>query len=182
MNLLVQLQQRTGSQTRSRFVQQYQGLYLLAELPGSEPLGFRTQVASDQTPSVVDLIEQAKKHPKGERVLLRVEKSDRNTWKRRISVGRATNNDLILRHPSVSKLHAHFQVLLEGGREELRLSDAGSANGTLSNGRQVGASPDAAAPVAPADRLQFGDVRCELLDAGSLYDRLTRMSAATDDF
>jgi hypothetical protein len=36
---------------------------------------------------------------------MRVEKTDRNMWKSRISVGRATNNDLIIRHDSVSKLH-----------------------------------------------------------------------------
>ncbi len=35
-------------------------------------------------------------------------KAARNPWVERISVGRARNNDIVLPHKSVSKLHAHF--------------------------------------------------------------------------
>lgn len=49
-----------------------------------------------------------------------------------ILLGRATSNDLVLDHPSVSKLHARILVTADG----LKVEDCGS-----SNGLQVGGKP-----------------------------------------
>lgn len=46
----------------------------------------------------------------------------------RISVGRTRNNDIVIDHPKVSKLHAHFSVT---GAGEVTLTDRGSSNGTF---------------------------------------------------
>lgn len=66
----------------------------------------------------------------GGRPVLRVCKQAQNPWHDRVSVGRARNNDLVLRDDSVSKLHAHFRV--QG--DQVMLLDTGSRNGTRRNG------------------------------------------------
>jgi hypothetical protein len=106
--------------------------------------------------------------------LLRIEKSQRNPWKGRISLGRATNNDLIIRHASISKLHAHF--ILESGRSDdgpaLQLADVGSKNGTRRNGQKLPSGELRA--TFSGDVLDFGDVRCELYDAAALHEQIRR--------
>jgi pSer/pThr/pTyr-binding forkhead associated (FHA) protein len=104
------------------------------------------------------------------RFLHKVVKSGRNPFQDRISLGRATNNDVILAHPSVSKVHAHFLGEdLDGplGPSELRLQDAGSKNGTGINGRAVIKGPPV--QLRAGDSLKFGDIQCELLDAAGLH-------------
>jgi len=74
---------------------------------------------------------------------------------------------VIIRHPSVSKLHAYFE---HPQGVPTKLVDVGSVNGTVINGHP--ALPDAPVPIAPGALLQVGDVDCELLDTGQLYDTI----------
>src|SRR5437773_2489060 len=66
----------------------------------------------------------------------------------RIAVGSDESNDLILRHPTVSRRHAAIDFL--GGRYELY--DLGSTNGTFVNGRRL-TKP---APINEGDEIRFG--------------------------
>ena len=59
-----------------------------------------------------------------------VVKSDRNAFKSKVTVGRAKNNDVILRAAKVSKLHAAFVQDARG----FQVTDMGSANGTVVTG------------------------------------------------
>lgn len=52
----------------------------------------------------------------------------------RIKVGRDTSNDIVIRHPSVSKFHC---TLLFGGNGELKIADTGSTNGTIVDGIRI---------------------------------------------
>lgn len=62
---------------------------------------------------------------------LRVSKSDRNGYVSKITVGRARNNDIVLRMQMISKLHAAFIV---GANESIwEIMDMGSTNGTRLN-------------------------------------------------
>lgn len=82
-------------------------------------------------------------------------------YQSQITVGRARNNDIVLRHAGVSKFHASFAG--EDGR--LLLTDAGSQNHTFLNRARVDRKVD----VQPGDRLSFGSVEAVLCDADSLW-------------
>jgi FHA domain len=99
----------------------------------------------------------------------RLKKSDRNTWHTRISVGRAKNNDVVIRERAISKLHAHFYPPKEG-ISDLRICDIGSENGTEVNGELL--PVDEPRVVTTGDEIAFGGIACQLHDATSLFSLL----------
>ena len=72
---------------------------------------------------------------------------------RRLHVGRASDSDLPLNHPSVSKIHAALVLSREG---TLMVSDTGSTNGTYINGRRIAYGE--ARQIEEGDVVGFGDV------------------------
>jgi hypothetical protein len=99
--------------------------------------------------------------------VVEVKKREGNPYPDRISLGRTRNCDIVLRDPSVSKLHAHFR-LREGNTWEL--VDLESQNGTCKNGTPLAAhTPE---PIVIGDLLLFGGVQAKLVDAGLLHDFL----------
>ncbi len=70
---------------------------------------------------------------------------------RRITIGTAAGNDLILNEPTASRRHAALERRWGGWR----VVDLGSTNGTYLNGRRV-TSPT---PLARGDELRFGNAR-----------------------
>jgi FHA domain len=83
-----------------------------------------------------------------------------------VSVGSADNCDLVLKHRSISKLHALFWIPGEG--EQWRVADARSARGTRINGEPLEALDKRV--VRPGDAIRFGDVIARLVDAAQVYD------------
>jgi hypothetical protein len=81
-----------------------------------------------------------------------------------ISVGRARNHDVVLRHSSVSKFHANLEI--EDGR--LLIKDAGSRNHTFVNHERVLSRSE----VRPGDNVRFGWVEALLCDDESLWRAL----------
>ncbi len=71
-----------------------------------------------------------------------------------LTLGRATENDLVIRDASVSRHHAR----LEAGQGEIRLVDLSSRNGCRVNGLRI-AGPRT---VAPGDEIRLGNVRIAL--------------------
>lgn len=96
-----------------------------------------------------------------------IEKSERNPYVSRISLGRADNCDVVLRYASISKLHAHFR---QGPRGRLELIDVGSRNGTRVNDRPL--TPHEPRALAAGDVILFGTVPARIVDAGELFDLL----------
>ncbi len=165
--------------SEEQFLQKHHLLYLYGKVPESSVvLGHGTFVSG-----TFDGFPTKRVGLKNIRFVQAVAKSGRNDWKRRISVGRSGNNDIVLRHESVSKLHAYFYVRRTRKRlktvEELVLVDADSSNGTLRNGRGVPPDPRDAKVIVFGDRMAFGQVDCEFLDGRSIYGRL-KLQAKTD--
>jgi pSer/pThr/pTyr-binding forkhead associated (FHA) protein len=76
----------------------------------------------------------------GDPVVAVLEKSKDNVFQRRVTLGRTTNNDILLDDPSVSRFHGWLQK--DDGSGKWTLTDAGSKNGTwVSNGKLVAKKP-----------------------------------------
>ncbi len=72
---------------------------------------------------------------------------------RRIAIGRAASNDLVLDDPSVSKIHAALVMDADG---HLSVADTGSTNGTFINDERIAYGK--ASRLVEGDRLKFGTI------------------------
>lgn len=73
--------------------------------------------------------------------------------KKRISVGRTKENDLIIEDISISKIHA---ALVLNPEKKLLVADTGSTNGTFINGQRI--AYGRAFPIGENDKLKFGTI------------------------
>jgi hypothetical protein len=147
--------------TREGFVLRFSGLYLAVkeDAPEISKIGFSTAVVDFEASSL-------NKSHDDEVEILAIVKASGNPYPDRISLGRARNCDLVMREPSISKLHAHFR-LRDGGFD---LVDLDSANGTHVNGAKL--APHTPHPLTIGDEIAFGVLRAMFVDAGRLYDLL----------
>jgi len=93
-------------------------------------------------------------------VLLRKRVGGDTAYKDRISVGRARNKDIVLRHPSVSKFHGWFEV---DERGSFYFTDADSKNRTRVNGATLFARERSS--VQSGDTIRFGSIEAFLCSA-----------------
>lgn len=82
-----------------------------------------------------------------------------------ITVGRTANNDIVINDATISKFHAYFRALDNGGYE---LIDVGSRNGTRVMGRQL--TPKFSIEVTLGSRVRFGSIDLAIRDAASTWD------------
>lgn len=147
---------------RTSFIAEHEGLHLLKPPTSydAESLGFETLQAETDNADPSHIVPSVN-HWQATKII----KRPGNPYPERVSVGRALNCDIVLRFPVVSKLHAHFSLTVNG---QLRLTDLGSSNGTWHNGLRL----EAGRPVLveARDRLSFGGVHCQVIDADALYE------------
>lgn len=91
-------------------------------------------------------------------------RSHEESFRDRVSLGRAVNRDIVLRHANVSKLHAWFELDDTGN---LYVADAGSSNGTYLNASQLPARE--LTKVQPGSHLRFGAVEALVCGASQLW-------------
>ncbi|MEO8177527.1 MAG: FHA domain-containing protein [Deltaproteobacteria bacterium] len=104
--------------------------------------------------------------------LVEVKKNPDNPFPDRITIGRATNCDVVIRLAFVSKVHAH--LIMDGAKLSLR--DNKASNFTFHNHRRI--EPGSARPIQLGDILSFGALDLELVDAGRLYEILRSATPA----
>lgn len=173
--------------TVEMFEQRWPGHFFLGQWPSSsgedERMSFTTGVIDIKQLKAHQLAPDDRPKGRGEvtvykpgvTFLQEIKKSARNTWLEWISIGRAGNNDVILRHGSVSKLHARIHVgdgLNSNGTadSEYWLTDVKSTHGTKINGNRI--EPSKAERLKSGDFTHFGQLGCTFLDAAGLYHRL----------
>ncbi len=156
--------------TRADFVAQHPGHYFLkrprAGAKGGKEessIGFNTVAAKiDQDPFA------------DEWRIVPVVKREGNPFPERLTVGRATNCDVILRVPFVSKVHAHVIHEPDGS---FSIHDNNPSNRTFLKNRVLEAG--ATRKMAVGDAIAFGSLEFEFVDAGRLYDVLIAECGST---
>lgn len=184
MELLENLQRLKRQLSRGEFERKFPHPWLVRELDEDErPALFRTMVThinkiAPPPPSVgkkpiapASLAAHLTSEP-GRFGIYPITKSGSNPWTDRVLVGRAANNDIVIRNDRISKLHAYFQYHgRETSRGGWRLYDARSANGTRIDGITVPPGEEGL-EVRGGQVVQFGTVATQLLDSGALYDAI----------
>lgn len=100
-------------------------------------------------------------------LILPLRKGEGRPFPERISLGRATNCDLVIRDASVSKLHGHFRDV---SMTNALFTDAKSSNGTRLDGTLI--QPGAATEINTNTLLTFGRVQLVFMSPGDVYDWL----------
>jgi FHA domain len=96
-----------------------------------------------------------------------VKKRPSNPFPERMTVGRATNCDIILRVPFISKVHAHILV---GPSSSFSIHDNGPSNRTFHKHRLLAA--DSTEKLEVGDTIGFGSLEVEFVDSNRLYEVL----------
>lgn len=125
-----------GQEDRERFLHRARTPFLVVEISGPEGQGkdFVTYAASGAQEKSTDL--GAETSGWGKTILVaELKKSDRNSFANMITIGRASNNDVVIPHNSVSKLHAFLRK--ESSGTGFILFDAGSTFGTTVKGTVI---------------------------------------------
>lgn len=173
--LLVKLS--PGLETLEGGLSSMEGSPLRRVQPSVRVMGFDTQSLTEEQLQALELslpepgkellrIDQLRFAFRSERfhVLPLRKRTDDATFVDRISLGRATNKDIVLRHATVSKFHAWFEM---GDTGELCVADSDSTNGSFVNGKQL--PPKDLTRVEPGDHLRFGSVECLTCAPGDFW-------------
>jgi pSer/pThr/pTyr-binding forkhead associated (FHA) protein len=143
-----------------QFAAWHKGLFFVTEAPENvSAVAFRTRTEPTSAPPV---------RPRGVKVIP-LAKSRSSPYRDRISIGRARNCDIVIRHSTVSKLHAHLRPREDGGHT---IVDLGSHNGTRLNGQVL--APNAPVPLCAGDVVVFGVVAVHVLEATTLHEMLSQ--------
>jgi hypothetical protein len=145
--------------SREGFVARHRCFFLLAYMSKkADAVGFKTELAASSEES------------QGTLLVLPLVKREDSPYTDRVSIGRAPNCDVVVRHPSISKLHTHLRTLEDG---TVVVVDVSGRNPTLVDGRRIDAS---APPVLRSGmELRLGDVSATLLDARDTHAALSRL-------
>lgn len=131
-----------------------------AAKPVVKPTEFRTVTHKEYA---------AKTEPSGLELplILPLRKGEGRPFPERISLGRATNCDVVIRDASISKLHGHFRDVTA---ESAFFTDAKSSNGTRLDGTLI--QPGVATEIRRNTLLSFGRVQLMFMSPGDVYDWL----------
>ncbi len=99
--------------------------------------------------------------------VLPIVKRPGNAFPKLITVGRATNCDIVVRAPSISKVHAQFSCDTNGA---ISLHDNRPSNPIVLNSAELSAGETQ--PLRIGDVIRLGTIEFEFVDAARLFDVL----------
>ena len=119
----------------------------------------------------VDSAESVTEEPSETRTLcIPLVKSNRNAYGAKVTLGRARNNDIVIRASRVSKLHCVFVPQADGN---YHLMDMGSFNGTKANGSRL--EKNEPVTLKTGDEIEFCRYAFEYFNAQDFIEELRRM-------
>jgi hypothetical protein len=110
----------------------------------------------------------------GDPVVAVLEKSKDNVFQRRVTLGRTTNNDIVLDDASVSRFHGWLQK--DDGSGKWTLTDAGSKNGTWASSIKL--APKKPVILENAVRLRIGNLELTFYSAAGFRAMLEQRTVA----
>lgn len=155
--------------TEETFCQRHPHPFILGKEVVEEEFAFRTVVARESTLTAKTLEPPLRIR---DWVLPIHKPGETPSAATRVFVGRAANNDLVIPHPTVSKLHAYFTK----DQDKWWLVDVGSSNGTKMNGMRAPAR--ARVSLHDGDTLLFGRCAFTFVSARRLFELMQRMAQA----
>jgi len=174
--------------TPDEFSSQCEGYYLFVDTSSNTPVGeldYYTGIIRTEPPGAngAPPTNPRREAMKPGLFLIKLTKKPDSPWSRWYSVGRANNADVVLRHPSVSKLHAriHRPDPMDPSNDltdSLSITDMGSTKGTTLNRERL--IPSTRYPLQIGDKVTFGDVQTIFFDAQMLYSHLAAMVDVVD--
>lgn len=105
-----------------------------------------------------------------------IQKNPQNPFPDRMTLGRAPNCDVVVRMPSVSKVHAHLAFTRKG---TLLLKPARTSNLTRHNGRLL--DDDSEVEIAPGDNISLGALTLEVMTSKQVYALLREQQHSSGD-
>ena len=145
------------------FRQRYQNPFLiLLDAPSSNSDWIDLNTSESSIPHT-----SLKMRPTTDLRVLPMIKSDRNAYSSKITVGRAKNNDIIIRAAKISKLHCSFFRSDDG---VWMITDMGSLNGTQVGGSRL--EPKEQRPLKPGDDIAFWRYLFRFQDCDGLFQSL----------
>jgi pSer/pThr/pTyr-binding forkhead associated (FHA) protein len=148
----------TEGLSRAEFLRDYPDpVFLIEPFVAPDDTGFAT-LTGVKTSGNEDLVVVLKK------------RAGANAFTHMVTIGRAGNNDVVIRYRGVSKFHAYLQVD-EAGGSPTRLVDAGSTNGTFVRDQELVGHGEAV-PLEAGSEVKFSDLTLVYYGAESFYDFL----------
>jgi hypothetical protein len=168
--------QAAKTMKQDRFAATYPFLFLLGTNVLTRPAR-GSQTTLPVLPDFETLTRRPSLLPKAHESMVQVfaVKKIHSTFTDMITLGRSSNNDIVVSDTQVSKFHAYFRAL----SGEMHLFDGGSANGTFVGRMRLEPKGDGV-PVRPGDLLRFGGLYLELLDAAACHERLNQLASVLD--
>ena len=109
------------------------------------------------------------KPAEGPRVMALAVRKTTETSPDRITVGRTPDNDIVIDHATISKLHAYFVKKAGSGFE---LGDAGSHNGTWLRGQLLPRNGPSSPVIESGDTVGFGELKFTFQGSSASWDLL----------
>ena len=166
MQTLSKMTEKYKECTQENFLEEYPGPLLVSD----EELQQAEGDLSSRTDDLTNLVHEALGSPHKiadptVRKVIAVKKREGSSYEKMITLGRTTNNDIVLKFGFISKFHAYFLKLPDG---RFTVSDAESFNSTVVNNEPL--KPHEKRQLEFGDRIAIGHLSFTYFPPRAFYD------------